>query len=107
MVFPNGPATKMMFDHAHTPPPRPSSRVELPFPADLEKLIMECLEKDPALRPRDAQELSRRLDACKTASPWTPERAERWWSAHAPGVAKARPFADILLSREASRALGV
>lgn len=95
----------MMFDHAHTPPPRPSSRVELPFSDDLEQLVMDCLMKDPAHRPPNAQELARRLEACKAASRWTPERAERWWSSHAPGVAKARPFADILLSREGARAL--
>ena len=40
-----------MFHHAHTPAPRPSTRSELPIPAALEDLVMDCLEKDPARRP--------------------------------------------------------
>jgi hypothetical protein len=39
---------EVMFHHAHTPPPRPSTRSELPIPAPLEDLVMEGLEKDPA-----------------------------------------------------------
>ena len=35
-----------------------------PIAAELERLVLDCLAKDPAGRPRDARELLRRLDRC-------------------------------------------
>jgi serine/threonine protein kinase len=99
LVFDGGSAVEVMFHHARTPPAPPSRRVELPIPAPFEALILECLEKDPARRPPTAEALSARLAACAPAA-WTPERAERWWSAHMPAPADPRPLADILLSHE-------
>ena len=104
LVFEGETAIKVMLDHAHTPPPQPSTRVELPIPPDLERLILDCLEKDPARRPASAEELSNRLAACALETQWTTERAERWWGAHAPDLTWARPVADLLLSREAQPA---
>jgi serine/threonine-protein kinase len=101
LVFDGSAATKVMLDHAQTPPTPPSRRGELAIPADLEQLVLDCLEKDPADRPQSARELAARLAACRHGrDEWTPERAERWWGAHAPAVANSRPFADILLSHE-------
>jgi eukaryotic-like serine/threonine-protein kinase len=53
---------KLIFE-GHTLPPRPSAMSELPIPAPLEDLLMECLEKDPARRPTSAEAVSTRLDA--------------------------------------------
>ena len=92
---------KVMFAHAHTPPTPPSARSELPIPPALEALILECLEKDPKKRPQSAAVLQSRLQAIPLATAWTRERAERWWSLHAPGVAASRSVADVLLSQEA------
>ena len=91
---------EMMFQHAHTPPPKPSTRSELPIPSQLEDLIMECLEKDPARRPTSAEAVSTRLDAVPLESVWTVERAERWWEMHRPLPADARRVAEVLLSEE-------
>jgi serine/threonine protein kinase len=101
LVFEGPTAMKVMMAHAQTAPPPPSSRVELPIPPALEALILECLEKDPARRPASAAALGARLHALATAMPWTPEQAEKWWSAHAPPASESRPAADILLSHEA------
>jgi eukaryotic-like serine/threonine-protein kinase len=101
LIFDGPSAVKVMVAHAHTPPPPPSSRTELPIPPELEALILECLEKDPARRPASAEVLQARLQAIPIATPWTRERAERWWSEHAPHVASVRPVADVLLSQEA------
>jgi len=101
LVFEGPGAMKVMMAHAHTPPPPPSTRVELPVPPELEALILECLEKDPAKRPASAAVLQARLQAIPLANPWTRDRAERWWSAHAPGMTARRPVADVLLSHEA------
>ncbi len=101
LLFDGPSAVKVMVAHAHTPPPPPSSRTELPIPPELEALILECLEKDPAKRPASAEALQARLQAIPIATPWTRERAERWWSVHAPHIASVRPVADVLLSQEA------
>jgi hypothetical protein len=87
-----------MFHHAHTPAPKPSTRSELPIPAPLEGLVMDCLEKDPTRRPASAEAVGTRLDAVSLDASWTVERAERWWATHRP--ADARPVADLLLSQE-------
>jgi serine/threonine protein kinase len=100
LVFEGRSAVEVMFGHAHTAPPRPSQRVELPIPPPLEDLIMACLEKEPDKRPASADIVSARLEACAVATPWTPERAEKWWTAHMPSASEARPVADILLSHE-------
>jgi serine/threonine protein kinase len=101
LVFEGPGAVKVMADHVHTPPPPPSSRTELPIPADLDALILACLEKDPDKRPRSASVLQSRLQAIPIATPWTSERAENWWSLHAPNKASQRPVADVVLSQEA------
>jgi serine/threonine-protein kinase len=87
-----------MYHHAHTPPPTPSTRSELPIPAALEALIMDCLEKEPTRRPTSAKAVSTRLDVVSMENSWTAEQAERWWATHRP--ADARPVADLLLSHE-------
>jgi serine/threonine protein kinase len=101
LVFEGPGAVKVMFDHIHTPPAPPSSRCELPIPPELDALILACLEKDPAKRPASASALQSRLQAIAIATPWTNERAESWWSLHAPSMSSARPVADVVLSHEA------
>ena len=100
LVFEGKSAVEVMFHHAHTPPPKPSTKSELPIPAPLEDLVMECLEKDPARRPASAEAVSTRLDAVSLESPWTVERAERWWEMHRPLPPEARRAAEVLLSQE-------
>ena len=100
LIFEGGSVVEVMFHHAHTPPPRPSTRSELPIPAPLEDLVVECLEKDPARRPTSAEAVSTRLDAVSLESAWTVERAERWWAMHRPLPADARRVAEVLLSQE-------
>ena len=92
---------QVMVDHARTPAPRPSTRVELSIPPALEELVMQCLEKDPAHRPASAEETRARLEDIPVDERWTAEQAERWWSSHRPvRSADARPVADVLLSHE-------
>ncbi len=100
LLFEGRNAVEVMFHHANTPPPKPSTRSELPIPAPLEDLIMECLEKDPARRPASAEAVTTRLDAVPLESAWTVERAERWWAMHRPLPADARRVAEVLLSQE-------
>jgi serine/threonine protein kinase len=73
LVFEGRNALELMFHHVHTPAPRPSTRSELPIPVQLEDLIMECLEKDPAQRPASVEAVGIRLAAWHwgTLGPWS------------------------------------
>ncbi len=104
LVFDGGTALQMMLDHASTVPPRPHTRTELPIPSDVEDVIMDCLEKDPARRPATAAVLAARLAACALPQPWTPERAERWWRTHMPEQVRDRSVAEVLLAEESAPA---
>jgi serine/threonine-protein kinase len=102
LVFEGPGAIKVISDHIHTSPPPPSSRVTSPLLPELDELILECLEKDPGKRPSSARVFQSRLQAIPVDTPWTRERAEQWWSRHAPGASTKRPVADVLLSHEAN-----
>jgi serine/threonine-protein kinase len=84
LVFTGETPIAVMMHHAHTAPVPVSQRTELPIPAQLDQLILSCLEKDPARRPQSARELSRQLGEIALASPWTEEQASQWWARHAP-----------------------
>jgi serine/threonine protein kinase len=101
LVFEGPGAIRVMTDHVHTPPPRPSAHCPVPIPAELEALILECLEKDPERRPISARALQARLFAIPLDSAWTRERAAEWWSSHVPAATSKRSVADLVLSQEA------
>lgn len=85
LVFNAGTSMGMLVQHAQTVPTAPSARSELPIPAALDELVLECLAKDPAHRPQTAKELSRRLGQIAGAGEWTETKAQDWWSLHQPG----------------------
>jgi hypothetical protein len=84
LVFDAATAMAMFEAHARKKPEPPSRHSELPIPPELDALVMACLDKDPERRPQSAAELRRRLLAIDFKSPWTQERAERWWQTHLP-----------------------
>lgn len=61
--------------------PKPFSTRGVAVPADLEAVVLSCLEKDPTRRPQTAAELKLRLEAC-AVEPWSSERARSWWQEH-------------------------
>jgi eukaryotic-like serine/threonine-protein kinase len=66
--------------HLTEPPISPSvRRPDLLVPADLERIVLACLEKNPAARPANAIELREALRACDLPE-WTEADAERAWS---------------------------
>ena len=85
-----GHAVQMLIAQATEPlaPPR-SRRPEVP--ADLDTVVMRCLERNPADRFASAEALDRALVACADAGRWRPEDAAAWWRAHPidPGLAPA------------------
>jgi eukaryotic-like serine/threonine-protein kinase len=59
--------TELAIKHVTEPPPPPSSF--RPLPGELERLILECLAKDPAARPAGAEILGARLEEALAAWP--------------------------------------
>jgi eukaryotic-like serine/threonine-protein kinase len=78
-VFTSDTSMGLILHHARTEPVPPSSRTDLPIPPPLERVVLDCLAKDPAARPQTSRELSRRLADVEPAMPWTDERARGWW----------------------------
>jgi serine/threonine-protein kinase len=83
-VFEAESAMKMFVQHLQAEPVPPSQRTELPIPADLDALVMACLAKDPARRPRNAEEVRFLLDTARGANRWNNESARGWWQRHLP-----------------------
>ena len=53
--------------------------------ASTQALVLECLAKDKASRPRSADIVAQRL--AELSGTWTPASARTWWQTHQPGVA--------------------
>ncbi len=87
LVFEGNTATAVLLAHIQNAPVPPSQRTEIPVPEDLERVILACLAKDPAERPKSAQELAQRLESCGRNGGWGRADAERWWRTHAPALA--------------------
>ncbi|HEX4336963.1 MAG TPA: serine/threonine-protein kinase [Polyangiaceae bacterium] len=70
----------MLVMHAHQRPTPPSRRADVDLPAELEQLVMACLDKNPNRRPQTAADLSTRLAALGLETAWTPSRMTEWWT---------------------------
>jgi eukaryotic-like serine/threonine-protein kinase len=79
-VFPGPSIAAILADHLRTPPERPSARLGAPVPRELEDILLACLAKTPADRPRDALALRDRLRACADANLWTDSDARAFWT---------------------------
>jgi serine/threonine-protein kinase len=73
---------------AHVTDPVPPPRDLRPdLPADLEAVVLRCLEKDPARRFPDAGALERALAGCACTGGWSWEEAADWWRTRAAAAA--------------------
>jgi len=81
-VFAGETPMKIFLQHLDAAPVPPSERTELPVPADLERLVLACLDKHPDRRPRDAADVLQRLNRCRPREAWTSEHARVWWERH-------------------------
>jgi serine/threonine-protein kinase len=57
----------------------PPSALRRDLPADLERVILRCLAKDPMDRFQDTDSLAQALSECAAADEWTQRDAARWW----------------------------
>jgi hypothetical protein len=89
-VFRGDSAFDVLAQHVGAAPVPPSAALGRPVSADLEKLILRCLEKDPAARHANAGELLASLERCQVAGRWGQAEARewwaRWWESHPPSV---------------------
>lgn len=63
-------------------PVPPSKKLGAPLPADLEGLVMQCLNRSPQHRPSSMAAVLMRIRTCQDFGLWTEDHAERWWSRH-------------------------
>ena len=77
-------AMTVLMHHSSTVPSPPSMLSGQVIPDQLDALVLECLSKDPALRPASAEVLRERLEALPIADPWNQRRARGWWQQHEP-----------------------
>ena len=57
----------------------PRLRLDVNFPADLVRILMKCLSRDPNERPETVEQLGSRLLKCKHAELWAQQDAALWW----------------------------
>ncbi len=95
-VFEAASAIEAASHHLRTVPEPPSKRSELEIPEELDRLVLDCLEKDPERRIGSPRELENRLEGIGLERPWTESRAERWWRNHfpAPDPEAVRPIRE-------------
>ena len=86
-VFEGDSAVSVIIDHVQTAPVPPSQRTEIEIPEELSRIILKCLEKDPADRYQSAETLAADLTACPLATPWDVHQAKIWWELHLPRLA--------------------
>ena len=98
-VFAGRSTFEVCAHHLHSTPVAPSERLGRLLPADLEAIVLRCLQKSPADRYASAAELERALVACEAANEWTADRARAWWKVRAAAPTPAHDDDDIGVGR--------
>jgi serine/threonine-protein kinase len=90
LVFEGESGMQMIAKHLRAEPVPPSRRTALPIPAELERLVLACLAKQPGDRPPSAAALAASLAAI-AIPPWDEAQAMQWWSSHVSESSPAAP----------------
>jgi eukaryotic-like serine/threonine-protein kinase len=78
-VFEGKTAVDVCVQHV-TAQPKPMSTHGATVPAEVERIIMMCLAKQPSGRPADAATLAKLLGAVPQSGDWSEEEALGWWT---------------------------
>ena len=70
-LFDGDSSAEILYCVVNEPPRRPSQAAAQEIPAELDNLIISCLQKDPQDRPQDMGALIEVLDSLAIALPWT------------------------------------
>ncbi|MEJ2483151.1 MAG: hypothetical protein P8049_08560 [Gemmatimonadota bacterium] len=106
-VFEGPTPIAILTQHARDAAPAPSSLSETAIPPELDRIVLECLAKEPDGRPASALDLFRLLEGVPVR-PWTPERAQQWWDLHIPepgSPGRATPGESILAPEDTTTLL--
>jgi serine/threonine-protein kinase len=79
-VFEGKTTMEVCAHHLHSTPCPIRERTDGGISADLEAVVMQCLEKDPSRRFGSALELLTALESCQDATTWTNVHAQDWWA---------------------------
>jgi serine/threonine protein kinase len=82
LVFGSNAPAQMLLHHLQTAATPPSRKSQAAIPAELDAIILACLEKNPANRPASAMELEAQLAEVVCEPAWTQVRARAWWEEH-------------------------
>lgn len=96
-IFDGGGTVDICFKQLKEDPVRPEQRFGGALPEDLQNVLMSCLRKDPAERPRDMQDLVLALRSCNDALSWTEADATHWWE-----VVYAERASELEASRDSA-----
>jgi serine/threonine-protein kinase len=80
-LFTKATALQLLFAHIHEPV-KPINEVRPEVNADLQRVVMKCLEKEPERRFPDVSALDDALAGCQPDSPWTQQQAADWRQHH-------------------------
>jgi DNA-binding NtrC family response regulator len=86
--FEGADAMSLLMHHARTTPLPPSTMTEQSIAADVDALVLDCLAKEPSLRPAGADVLLERLSTLSVADRWEQRQARTWWELHNPELAR-------------------
>jgi hypothetical protein len=103
-VFDGRTVAEVYARHLYTQPVPPSQHVAS-VPADLEALIMSCLEKSAQARPQSARALRAALLSCADAGGWSEDDAREFWRGR-PRVDSESTTVDHAATVHDRRALG-
>ncbi|MBI1248018.1 protein kinase [bacterium] len=93
-VFEGNGILDVIKHHIESSPVPIRQRTKQVVSAEFERLVMQCLEKDPKLRPESAKELGQQLAKCPLEQKWTEQDAEIWWRQLNPQGSRDRNIKD-------------
>jgi serine/threonine protein kinase len=94
-------AVKVLLAHAQKPVV-PPSQVQAGVPADLERIVLKCLAKNPAERYQNIAELAVALNQTQEHGHWSRVDAERWWQTNGGTSRDGTPIAGVRTVRRSS-----
>jgi serine/threonine-protein kinase len=77
-VFEGNTAVDVCVKHV-TEQPKPPTSHGAKMPAELERIILQCLAKKPTDRPASAAALAKLLAEVPSSGDWSEDEAARWW----------------------------
>jgi serine/threonine-protein kinase len=93
-VFTAPTVVEICTHHLFSSPVPPSERAKYEVPAELDAIIMRCLEKDPAQRFPSANALLVALRELGGVAIWSDEQARDWWQKSGYSASQKRRTAD-------------